>query len=100
MSLVDSITGALSSYATKKGVTVKVASNILPTLTVYKAGDAPGILAKLGIVGAVQVEDSGGHKIMASGDPPPFDPLRAALVWGVVGLAGFFLVRGILKGWR
>lgn len=89
--------GTLARDALGSGaLVVSVKTNLGPEIPV-SGGEGSGLLDALGIRAAVIVRDRSGRRIAGYGEPPATDPIKAALVFGLAGLIGFALLRGVFK---
>ena len=96
----DSVMGYFREQLTGGAVTADIQSNIFPGFSVYDSNAPEGgadILGLLGVKIGVVIRGASGNQLYSVGNPAPLDPVRAALVWGVVGFLGAALVRGLIK---
>ena len=88
--------GDIAGAALRSGVRVSVKTNLGPEFQVASR-DQGGVLRALGIKAAVIVRDRQGSVIVAHGEVPPTNWIRAGTLLAAAALAGFLLVRGLVK---
>jgi hypothetical protein len=79
---------------------VSIKTNYGPEIPIPTSSDGqpPGLFTRLiGFRGGIIIRNSRGEIIETVGDPAPTEPLRVAALIAVASLAGFALVRGIIK---
>lgn len=87
--------GDLAGQALRSGgVQVAVKTNLGPE---FRVGEGAGLTRALGVKAAVIVRDRQGHLLFTHGDPPPTNYALLAVLAAAAALAGFFLVRGVVK---
>ncbi len=75
-------------------VQVAVKTNLGPELPI---GQGSGLADALGIKAAVIVRDRQGRVVYTHGTPPETNPVLVGVLGAAVALAGFLLVRGLVK---
>lgn len=93
----DAASGYASDKLDEKGLQIFLKTDFGPAVKVYDADQPGGNDSSLPIKYAVTVTDRNGKRLTGYGEPPATNPLKAALLIGVVGAGIYFLLAGVVS---